>query len=501
MREEFYDSTLELNPDTPEKSIAFKWICKSLNPRPVFCPFTLRKVLWWTLVVAPIIVGLVFFFPVYYNYITLNFWFIAVIIWILDPLPFIVGIALGNIPPAAPLSKGTLHKTLAVIITCHQSADVIERTLLAALDFVPSNNVFIAHNGNSPTPIDETEAVVSAFAGVNYTWLNVGNKSIAQLVAAKHIQDTRPDIKYVLLLDDDVVMPETFCVCEDDWFSSPNVTGVSFPIRAASDLPVNKRVWTTTMLTDCQIVEYTLQIAWKTFEQRVQHAVTSVHGAVSLFRVEAFVHIMMQHNAVFHGEDRTIGEINARFGWELYYDAQIVFRTFSPQNIPDFFTQRVASWELARFAYFIPQTLRPLFCTCRLHRIAALIVHKFVHLADIFYAFFDALRWPTIAMSLQFWFFYAAMSASMILQMLLLLFYNFVKLRHRPDLQMDTHTFLFFILLYRPMIWITSLFAIVKSFLIQIPNDHPRWSIAHMIKKNTLTLPVFGDWKTGIQEV
>ena len=48
-------------------------------------------------------------------------------------------------------------------------------TLAAALKIFPAKNIFVIANGNSPTPLDNTEEICQQY-GVNHVWSPVGSK-------------------------------------------------------------------------------------------------------------------------------------------------------------------------------------------------------------------------------------------------------------------------------------------------------------------------------------
>lgn len=63
----------------------------------------------------------------------------------------------------------------ALIIPCYKAATIIEATLVAAKKVFPARQIFVIANGNSPTPLDETEDICKVH-GVNHIWVPVGSK-------------------------------------------------------------------------------------------------------------------------------------------------------------------------------------------------------------------------------------------------------------------------------------------------------------------------------------
>lgn len=63
----------------------------------------------------------------------------------------------------------------AIIIPCYKSASIIEATLEAAKKVFPPEHIFVIANGNSPTPLDNTEDICKRH-GVHHVWIPVGSK-------------------------------------------------------------------------------------------------------------------------------------------------------------------------------------------------------------------------------------------------------------------------------------------------------------------------------------
>jgi hypothetical protein len=57
----------------------------------------------------------------------------------------------------------------------YKAAQLIGPTLAAALKIFPAKNIFVIANGNSPTPLDNTEEICQQY-GVNHVWSPVGSK-------------------------------------------------------------------------------------------------------------------------------------------------------------------------------------------------------------------------------------------------------------------------------------------------------------------------------------
>jgi hypothetical protein len=95
----------------------------------------------------------------------------------------------------------------ALLIPCHKSGPVIGRTLEAALKIFPAPHIYVIANGNSSSPLDNTEDICRVY-GVNHIWCPVGSKIVAVFVGCYAVKHFR----YVLLIDDDCILPPNFPV-------------------------------------------------------------------------------------------------------------------------------------------------------------------------------------------------------------------------------------------------------------------------------------------------
>lgn len=108
------------------------------------------------------------------------------------------------------LGKNPVVANTALLIPCYKSAGLIGATLEAALKIFPPANIFVIANGNSPTPLDNTEEVCRPY-GVNHVWSPIGSKIVAQFLGCYAAKG----FKYVLLIDDDCALPPNFPIVSD----------------------------------------------------------------------------------------------------------------------------------------------------------------------------------------------------------------------------------------------------------------------------------------------
>jgi len=89
-----------------------------------------------------------------------------------------------------------------LMIPAYKAAGALPETLTCALKIFKPEQIFVVANGNSPTPLDNTEEVCEKF-GVNHTWVPVGSKITAEFIGCVLAKD----YKYIMLIDDDVHLP------------------------------------------------------------------------------------------------------------------------------------------------------------------------------------------------------------------------------------------------------------------------------------------------------
>ncbi|KAI3487765.1 hypothetical protein L1887_48246 [Cichorium endivia] len=127
------------------------------------------------------------------------------------------------------VSHPSLTESTGLIIPCHNAdVEVLKAVLFAALVHFEPWQIFIVDNGNTESPPTDMEGAIRSqpmFSRVNYIWLPVGNKNIAQFVGAKAA--AKLDLDYVLTIDDDVIIPANFAAPMH--IISPTVTATVAP--------------------------------------------------------------------------------------------------------------------------------------------------------------------------------------------------------------------------------------------------------------------------------
>ena len=241
-----------------------------------------------------------------------------------------------------------------LLIACHESTMTFEKsktfanTLKSALLIFPPGHIFICDNGNSMTPVDDTQLVAqSVHPDINYLYVPEGNKTFAfywcnrywipSLVRAGKVAN----FTYAVIIDDDVPLPTDLHIPHEHLRQHPEIKAVHFPITATT--PDGH----PSLLVNCQDIEYKLAAVHKQFQSLMSRAL-SCHGAIALWERKAMEEVFYMHDTVFHGEDMYMGLclLRKRDNSRIISAAQSIVPTYAPGSFPILFRQRVKSWEL-----------------------------------------------------------------------------------------------------------------------------------------------------------
>jgi len=171
-----------------------------------------------------------------------------------------------------PTTTPCVHIT-ALSIPCYKSAKIIGPTLEAASKIFPPHHTYVIANGNSATPLDNTEEVCSSF-GVNHIWSLVSSKIVAQFVgcyAAKQFTN-------LLLIDDDCALPPNFPIVSGRM--SGKVKCIGYTIKSVG--PGSSK---GTLCQQAQDLEYKISGLQRALAGKIGSA-TLPHGAISLWDTE-----------------------------------------------------------------------------------------------------------------------------------------------------------------------------------------------------------------------
>ncbi|KAJ5191758.1 uncharacterized protein N7498_010743 [Penicillium cinerascens] len=211
-------------------------------------------------------------------------------------------------------------KSTALIIPCYKSATIIGPTLKAALEIFPPKNIFVIANGNSETPLDNTEEVCRPY-GVNHLWVPVGSKIVAQFAgcyAAKGFEN-------VLLIDDDCALPPNFPIVSDRL--NGKVKCVGYTIKSVG--PNSSK---GTFCQQAQDLEYKMSGLQRAFFGKLGSA-TFPHGAISIWNTEFLKQTFYEHPGFSVSEDWFFGDSCRRLGGRITMCSSVFVETETPSSV------------------------------------------------------------------------------------------------------------------------------------------------------------------------
>jgi len=208
----------------------------------------------------------------------------------------------------------------ALLIPCYKSALLLPATLEAALKIFPASSIFILANGNSPTPLDNTEEVCSTY-GVHHIWIPVGSKIVAQYVGA-YVARSFP---YTLLIDDDCLLPPNFPVVTDRLRGRVKVVGYTLTSIGAER---SRGTW----CQQAQDLEYKLSGLQRQFAGKIGSA-TFPHGAIVLWDTEFLIHTFKEHPGFSVSEDWFFGHVARVLGSRIIMCSSVFVETETPASL------------------------------------------------------------------------------------------------------------------------------------------------------------------------
>ncbi|KAL6233256.1 hypothetical protein BDW75DRAFT_252128 [Aspergillus navahoensis] len=205
----------------------------------------------------------------------------------------------------------------ALLIPTYRSAPILGRTLAAALKVFPAPNIYVIANGNSSTPLDNTEEICQRY-GVNHIWSPVGSKIVALFVGCYAVKPFRS----VLVMDDDCILPPNFIVVASRLSDTTRCIG--YTIKAAGSSSKE-----ATWCQKAQDLEYKLAGLQRCFAARVGSA-TFPHGAISLWD-RAFLQKTLEHHPGFSiSEDWFLGDSCRQMGGRIRMCSAVFVETGTP---------------------------------------------------------------------------------------------------------------------------------------------------------------------------
>lgn len=231
------------------------------------------------------------------------------------------------VPPRPEELPAILEKnsSTALIIACYKSAEIIGRTLEAALQIFPPENIFVVANGNSPTPLDNTEDVCRLY-GVNHVWVPVGSKIVAQFVgvyAAHRFQ-------YVLMIDDDCALPPGFPIVSERIQRGDGkglVKCVGYTIKAVG--PDGTK---GSLVQQLQDMEYKLSGMARKW-MATWGTATFAHGAIALWDRDFILKCFRHHPGFKISEDWYFGLVCRSLGGRILMCSSVLVETEVPSGL------------------------------------------------------------------------------------------------------------------------------------------------------------------------
>ncbi|KAL4894571.1 glycosyltransferase like family 2-domain-containing protein [Aspergillus ambiguus] len=250
-----------------------------------------------------------------------------------------------HIAPATPRA--------ALVIPCFEAGPIIGRTLEAALHVFPPSHIYVVANGNSPTPLDNTEDICRSY-GVNHIWCPVGSKIVALFVGCYAAKAFR----YLLLIDDDCLLPPDFPVVTSRMTNQVHCIGYTIK-SVAEDLSPG------TYCQQAQDLEYKLAGLQRSFAGRFGSA-TFPHGAISLWKRKFLKRTLENHPGFSISEDWFLGDSCRRLGGRIQMCSAVFVRTVTPSRLfsvrgtadrGGFGERTVCKQRFARWNFFVTNSM------------------------------------------------------------------------------------------------------------------------------------------------
>jgi len=251
-------------------------------------------------------------------------------------------------PPVPEMSSRSMTGTAgthdtALMIPCYKSAQIIGPTLEAALKIFPPSHIFVISNGNSPTPLDNTEEVCRRY-GVNFVWSPIGSKIVAQYVGCYAAKG----FKNVLLIDDDCALPPNFPIVGTRL--TDHVKCIGYTIKSVG--PNSSR---GTLCQQAQDLEYKISGLQRALAGMIGSA-TFPHGAISLWDLGFLIQTFREHPGFSVSEDWFFGHVARQQGSRIQMCTSVFIETETPSAV--FFSSGGARGGFGEMTIFKQRFLR-----------------------------------------------------------------------------------------------------------------------------------------------
>lgn len=454
--------------------------CQSIfTVKDMFLPVSWKKALWFGGLAVALggVIATEVTTHAFSTAATYNNYAMMAVLYAVDPLMQLLFISTAKYPPPilSPDEKLTdieaqqrANADVAIVIPTHCAANIIEATVRSCLQHVSAEQISILDNGNSDTPLDNTREVVRQVdRRIHYYWGHIGNKTFAQYIGARLAKQ----YQYIFTIDHDMRLPRLFSF--ETHLINHRVKAVSYPIRA-----VHPAEGETNILVRWQDIEYLLAGCAKQSQARFG-GVLFPHGAVSMWERETFIKVLLQHDAVFFAEDVKLGMILKEMGYSMAIAGSAYLDTVVPEtmfnNKPNFYEQRVRSWEMGRQRYTL-KFLKQLFLVMPpTNNILDIIIYKIYEFYAVYTNLVDWWRLPMFILMARYPDYWIRMAIIIPASNIPLLLWNYIKLpiAGRKDLQchlLDILTYPLFKLIESAL----SVGGVARLMSVVIPNYAPK---------------------------
>ena len=348
-----------------------------------------------------------------------------------------------------------------LLIACHNSCinakmrkDFL-KTLSNALELFPPECIVVCDNGQTKHPADDTQGYMESICNdrfgksdkrrMHYVYVPEGNKTHALYWVSEWWipllvqKDKLIDFKYLVMIDDDVPLPENFDFHYAELEADPSIVCCGHGITAARPFDPKRKKSRFSILVALQDMEYKISGFFKYFQYLYAGSAFYAHGAVSLWRRKVLgQEILYKHDTEFNGEDMYMGLLTARLSERSENKLKIAFsignlvETYAPDSLGLLFKQRARSWDLG-VQRKIKTTVKEM-CFRWKHQH---IMLKIFHASEMITLFLDWLRLfmlalilptsPIVVLGITAFFMGIAYT--------LLFIFRFIVLRNRADLR------------------------------------------------------------------
>ena len=310
--------------------------------------------------------------------------FLFIVNWdtlVLGMTMFILGFVLyvsklcvkSNDDTPSSLEEEIIYKQFAFVIVCHNSSLKIEETINQiqnkCLNRMDSEYyIFISDNGSTKEEQLKTKAICDRLK-CSYLHLSIGSKTLSQFATANYIKIYYPTIKYIVALDDDIIIPSNwnFTHISKHFSYDPDVVALALPLISSNRVNYS---------TESQNFEYLLAGHNKIVQSAIGGCLFG-SGGFTVYLLDYFLEIVTHHTTAFKGEDLQLGLVCYTIQGKQCFTTKITryrnpkiaccSQIFVPTDVPvhlyhthkescpcgepSLFKQRVVSWEVTRHRF------------------------------------------------------------------------------------------------------------------------------------------------------